>query len=272
MLGTESSSVDISSRPNELSAVELAAKLSQQRSYQKRKVLNMATDEQLLKLKDWIERIRGEITKLFFHDHVFWEVQDIIRTNPRLEQSKSYFYEWMGDAFVYSAAMFVRRQIDMRRDSISLLRLLRELSRNPTLINRENFLDRTTLRNTVLARINSKHTNKAEEIFDEFVGIGKNHLERDEINDDIKQLMDQSRRFKEFADHYVAHHSSKEMPSDNPTFSDLDDCIDFMVSLLEKYYLLVTGNRMPSLSKESFDPIWKDIFTFAWLEPDKAGN
>jgi len=87
----------------------------------------MATDQQLLeKLNDWIERIRDEMTKVFFLQHIFWEVQEIIRTNPRLEQSKNYFYEWMGDAFVYSAAMFVRRQVDRRRDSVSLLRLLSE--------------------------------------------------------------------------------------------------------------------------------------------------
>jgi hypothetical protein len=61
--------------------------------------------------------------------------------------------------------------------------------------------------------------------------------------------------------------------SDKPTFSDLDSCLDFMVSFLEKYYLLITGNRMPTLDKdESFDPDWKEIFTFAWIEPkEKEG-
>src|SRR5258708_18555728 len=136
----------------------------------------------------------------------------------------------MGDAFVYSAAMFVGRQVNRRRDSVSLLRLLSELSRNPTLINRENFLDRTTLRRTYLARINSKHTQEAERVFDEFVGAGKDHIDRKSIDNEIKQLLDLTRRFKEFADHYVAHHSSQEMPSDKPTFSDLDNCIEFIVS------------------------------------------
>lgn len=231
----------------------------------------MTNEEQLLqKLGEWVERIRGEITKLFFHNHIFWEVQDIIRNNPALEERRSYFYEWMGDAFVYSAAMFVRRQVDVRRDSLSLLKLLRELSRHPTIINREDFLNRTTLRRTALAGITERQTAEAGRLFDELVGSGKNHLERALIQHDIEQLIERSRRFEEFANHYVAHHSLHEMPSDEPTFSDLDSCTNFMVSLLEKYYLLITGSRMPSLDKdESFDPSWKDIFSFAWVEPKR---
>jgi AbiU2 len=228
----------------------------------------MASNEQLLeKLRGWIERIRGEIIKLFFLNHIFWEIQDVIHNNPRLEESRNYFYEWMGEAFVYSAAMFVRRQVDIRRDSLSFLKLLRELSRNPSLINRENFLDRTTLRRTVLADITAGQAIEAERIFDELVGSGKRHLERALIHQDIEQLVEKSRCFEEFANHYVAHHSLEEMPSDKPTFRDLDSYINFIVSLLEKYYLLITGNRMPALDKdESFVPDWKEIFTFAWIE------
>lgn len=229
----------------------------------------MTNEEQILqKLKDWIERIRGEITKFFFLNHVFWEVQEIIHSNPTLEESKNYFYEWMGDSFVYSAAMFVRRQLDVRRDSLSLLKLLRELSKTPTLISRENFLSRTTFQKSVLAIVAVKQRNEAERIFDELVGAGKNHLERALIQQDIEQLIESARSFEEFANHYVAHHSLHEMPSVKPTFSDLDSCLDLMVGLLEKYYLLITGNRMPTLDKESFDPSWKEIFTFAWIEPD----
>lgn len=111
---------------------------------------------------------------------------------------------------------------------------------------------------------------EAERIFDKLVGAGKAHLEKALIQRDIEQLIEKSRRFEEFANHYVAHHSLNEMPSDKPTFADLNDYIDFVVGLLEKYYLLITGNRMPTLDKdESFEPDWKDIFTFAWIEADE---
>lgn len=234
----------------------------------------MANDEQLLeKLKEWIGRIRGEVIKLFFLNHIFWEVQDIIHNNPALIERENYFYEWMSDAFVYSAAMFVRRQVDVRRDSLSFLKLLRELLRYPTLINRENFLDHTTHRRTALARVTARQTAEAERIFDELVGSGKGHLEKALIQSDIERLIETSRRFEEFANHYVAHHSLNEMPSDKPTFADLNDYIDFVVCLLEKYYLLITGNRMPALDKdESFEPNWKDIFTFSWITSHEKGT
>src|SRR5947209_19110015 len=134
----------------------------------------MLTDDRLLeKLKEWIERIRGEITRLFFFNYIFWEIQDIIHNNPELAERKNYIYEWIGDTFVYSTAMFVRRQVDVRNDSLSFLKLLRGLSRHPTVINRENFLDRTNLRQTVFARMNARHTMEAKSILDELDDSGK---------------------------------------------------------------------------------------------------
>jgi hypothetical protein len=230
----------------------------------------MTNEEQLLQtLNQWIERIRDEIIRFFFLNHIFWEVQNIIRSNPKLKERKNYFYAWMGDAFVYSAAMFVRRLVDTRRDSLSLLKLLRKLSNHPMTINRDNFLNRTTFRNSALADIFIGQKGEAERIFDELVGLGKDHLEKASIQHDIEQLIKISHRFEEFAKHYVAHHSLYEMPSEEPNFSDLDSCLGFMVNLLEKYYLLITGNRMPSLKDESFDPSWKEVFMFAWIKPNQ---
>ncbi len=79
------------------------------------------TDEQRLKRwAEWIELIQREICELFYLHFILWEVQDIIKNNKQLSETPSYFFEWLGDVFVYSSSMFVRRQADNGNDVISL--------------------------------------------------------------------------------------------------------------------------------------------------------
>ncbi len=216
--------------------------------------------------RQWIEKIRGEIIKLFFMNHIFWEIQGVIRDNPKLEGQKNYFYEWAGDAFVYSSAMFVRRQVDKTKGTISFSKLLEKIARNSKTLNRSDFVSRAVSQTFSQTYPHGNLRIEADRIFDELVGIGKEHLEKSLIQEDLKQLVEKSKKFETFANHFVAHHSQNEMPTDKPTFSDLDDCIKLMITLLEKYYLLITGDRMKRLDEtESFDPAWKDIFTFPWI-------
>ena len=100
----------------------------------------MTTETKLMgEYHSWIEKVRGEIIRLFFMNHIFWEIQDIIRNNPKLEKQKNYFYEWAGDAFVYSSAMFVRRQVDKTKGTISFYKFLEKIAKNPTILNRKDF-------------------------------------------------------------------------------------------------------------------------------------
>ena len=99
------------------------------------------TDEQRLQRSlEWMETIYQGVTNLLVHHHIFWEVQEIIKNNNTLMATPSAFYEWMGKAFVVSAAASVRRQADRSDDGISLRRLLEELKAYPHLISREYFV------------------------------------------------------------------------------------------------------------------------------------
>lgn len=136
----------------------------------------MMTDEQRLKRWDhWIEIIQRDIWELFYLHHMFWEVQEIIKNNKRLSKTQNYFFEWLGEVFVYSSAMFVRRQADRRKDVISFYKLLDEINRHPGLLTREHFMKAWGYdeRDTVFAY----ETNKiGEALFDGAVGVGKQCL------------------------------------------------------------------------------------------------
>jgi len=85
----------------------------------------------------WLKNIYSEITSLSVIRHIFWEVQKIIKDNPEI-QKPSAFYEFIGNGYVASALMSVRRQIKIDDNSISFARLLKEISECPEILSQEN--------------------------------------------------------------------------------------------------------------------------------------
>lgn len=77
---------------------------------------------------------------LIIDNHTFWEVQEIIRRNPRVSQSSGHFNHWMMAAHVESAVIGVRRQLKGGGGSVSLRRLLDEFFRYPEIVSRENYI------------------------------------------------------------------------------------------------------------------------------------
>jgi len=43
--------------------------------------------------KEWFDYVLNEVTQLFVNDHLFWEVQDIIKKNPRLHRGGSFLHD-----------------------------------------------------------------------------------------------------------------------------------------------------------------------------------
>jgi hypothetical protein len=101
---------------------------------------NIMNQEQIFeRWQAWIKIISDEIQGLLINRYIFWEVQKIIKSNPKI-QIGSAFYDWMGIIYPAAMAMGVRRQIDFRRDIISFARLLKEIQRNPVILSRERYL------------------------------------------------------------------------------------------------------------------------------------
>ena len=69
---------------------------------------------------------------------MFWEVQDIIRENPRI-QKPSAFYSYLGRTYLSHALAGLRRQIKPQKDSISFVGLLYEIAKNPEELSRNYY-------------------------------------------------------------------------------------------------------------------------------------
>ena len=217
----------------------------------------MRPDELIKKWDEWIGRIYTDIQKLLIMRHIFVEVQKIIKANPRIHQESS-FYSWMSDVYVAAATMGVRRQVDNDSQSISLVRLLEEIKKNPEVLTRKWFVALYTDPG-IRALI-------ADRDFDRFAGTIGTHVDPSFVEADIVALKSKAKNLERYATKLVAH-LDKKGPTTIPTFHDLEECVDFMEELLKKYLLLLRADCYTQiLPTWQYD--WQAIFREPWIPPE----
>ena len=205
------------------------------------------------KWNKWLDVIYLEIRSLSVNRNIFWEVQNIIKNNPKIQKPSS-FYEFLGSTYVISALIGIRRQIKIDKDSISFAKLLKEICDTPEILSRNRFV--ALYKVSAVEHLANKH-------FDKFAGKVGSHVDPDLIRLKLKNLKVKARKCEKYADQRVAHFD-KGVIKNVPTFKDLDDCIDFLEELMKMCYRLFRAVSLTSiLPVYQYD--WKAIFREPWL-------
>lgn len=211
-------------------------------------------DLKLSKWIKWLKVIEIEIYNLVLYKDVFWSVQHLIKENEKI-QKPSVFYRYLGDTYVSHVLIGMRRQIKIDRDSISFHRLLDELNRNPEILSRKYFKE--LYKGSVLEELGH-----ADKDFDEFCGDTPEHISKDMVRQDIKDLIGYATKCEDFTDKVIAH-TDKRDPKHPLTFDDVNKCIDYMDKLICKYnsifHATYTDSLMPTYQYD-----WKEIFDEPW--------
>jgi hypothetical protein len=218
----------------------------------------MPRNDQLIdKWNRWIKIIYKDLQGLLIMRHIFWEVQEIIKRNDRI-QKRSTFYKWMGSTYSASVSVGIRRQVDERRDSVSLLRLLSDMKRNPTALTRE--------RHRSLYSPENLKVGLADRCFDKYSGTGKAHADANKIEADIEKLKTATAEVKHYVDKSVAHMNASRLTR-IPKFRNVDFALNLLEGLLKKYLLLLHADAHTSiLPVWQYD--WKAIFREPWIRGD----
>ena len=217
----------------------------------------------LARMTDWAKVIAPEVGAALLEHHIFWEVQEIIRTNTQLQNTRSHFFEWMGDVFVASAAVAVRRQIDKHKNSVCLRRLLEETQQYAHLVTRTHY-------HAVCASLASDDDLRDlhDRTFDEWAGVGGAHIDAPAVDRDLQSLLNACDRIHHYVDKRVAHYDKQGVtPGMMPTFQDLEDAYKIMESLTQKYHLIFTGIWIGQLRPNIIYP-WTDVFRVSWIPPN----
>ena len=69
------------------------------------------------------------------------------------------------------------------------------------------------------------------------------------------------------ADRRIAHYDKRPTVKQVPSFGELDDCIDYLADLTEKYWLLFKAETIDVFAMPIVE---EEIFRQPWIPPDKS--
>ncbi len=209
------------------------------------------------KEQEWIsmlKQIEDSISDLLWNRLFFQEFMSIVEANSQLPEN-NYFVVWIWENYLYNAAIGVRRFLDKDTRSVSLYLLLKDIRENHEILSRERY--------TALFK-GTRYADDFDYInigFDELVGEGKEHIEPADVEDDIKKLVVRTEVLNTYVNKTVAH-LDKENLETLPTIKDLDDSIDLIVKLVQKYYAILHAGT--TILQPVPQRSWKNIFNVAW--------
>jgi hypothetical protein len=207
------------------------------------------------KIQIWLgrlNRIEVDVRDIGWSRDIFRDVLEMIRTNPTINKANQ-FYDWIAVNYAHSMLMGIRRHVDRDTRSMSMARLLDEMLADCPLLTREMHV---ALYRRDLRRV-------GESTFDRLAGCGEPTLPRKIVEDDIARIDTYRDLIKELADRRIAHLDKASKISKEPTFQELDEAIDGLRRLVEKYLLLFRGSTVILSPIPQYD--WKAIFRTAWI-------
>lgn len=234
--------------------------------------------QKLEKWLRWMETIHNEILALVQDANMFWEVQDIIRGNPRIQKPNA-FYSYLARTYLSHALIGLRRQTKLQEDSISFVRLLDEIAKNPEELSRSYFNSHYPFSNgpdldevigrTGLEAVGIVDSSQLKAIIkmDDFAPYAEAsgaHVCPQMVEDDRARLEAAAQKHEAFADKRIAHWDKRE-PKVIPSFEELDDCIKLLDQTYVKYHLLFHAEAMDTLMP-TYQYEWKRIFREPWLK------
>lgn len=186
--------------------------------------------------------IREEMIGLLFNRYVFRTHQEIVRLNPKLHgRPRSIFHEWAWSVYGVANSMGVRRLASSTYEDgdINLVRLLDILIKDP---------------GSTWECFERYYPDDAARARDEVNKIGSPALSgemlacRRLLGEDRKAVINAAEKTNRFASKRAAH--SVPAAKVSTKFSDLDEAIDVLTRLTEKYTLFVYSTLLGSLKAE----------------------
>lgn len=224
----------------------------------------MDTQDSTALLRD----IREEVISLLFNRHVFRTHQEIVRLNPNLRgRPHGLFSKWAQIVYAQAAAVGVRRLAGQNpgHGDVSLVGFLESLLRDPGGIWK------------ALVEHYSEDAARAREALEKRAPLQKGWEAsacKRLLSQDRKTLISAAQKTVHFASKRVAH-SVPRVPA-SATFSDLDEAIDTLKAMTEKYTRLSFARTPKDLDQEMrgrwLQDGWKEIFLEPWASGEDIGR
>ncbi len=211
-------------------------------------------DQKLEKWERWLVAIYDEIVHLADSRQVYTETSKVILSNDALPKDNDFFV-FLQEWYVHSIVMDLRRQLKTDSDSISLAGFLKDIAGASHLLSRDRFVN--------MVNKDGREEQLCNEAFDKYAGEGEDYISSQRVEEDLRKFQDLSDKCEAYADRLIAHHDKRGL-SVVPSYQELNDALDFMNELLQKYFCLIRGNTLQSVTPVILNN-WKTIFNVPWL-------
>jgi len=201
-------------------------------------------------------RLIAEVTDLYRRHQVYTELVHIVRNNNNA-LNPPVFFNWARDNYIVSICLGIRRLSDVRSDSLSLGRLLREVELRPEIISRASYR----------ALVRRKHVSAqdADYTFDLHVGRKHSHVSKNAVTAEIGRLERSDTRIRKLVNKRLAHNAPFSQMRRPPTFQEIEDSLEEFDKLLVKYEALIAGGGLSTAWSRLLN--WHRVFWKAWV-PD----
>jgi hypothetical protein len=205
-----------------------------------------------LKWADWLKRVEPEVFRMGFDREIRRDfLPALVAVDPNGPDT---FIRHYMSAYRDTQAMAIRRlMLSRRTDQRSLASLIANLVGHPDLLDRTRYVE--LVEGPPGGDDDAWRAGTARR-FDEEFGDGTGQLDVTRLHADLTRINNTCAEVTDFADGRIAHVGDT---SADPTWDDIDRCIDLAEELFVKYALLLTGAGwiLPPI----VDPLWKRTFT-----------
>jgi hypothetical protein len=205
-----------------------------------------------VELRSMRRRVSGEVTTVAHIDDVFWQVQAIIAANPAINRTEV-FYDWLGDTYVDSAVIRIRRLLDKQRSVISLWRLLEQVRAEHARFTRAWF---NGLWSPDLQDV-------ADQRFDMLAGRGARFIAAETVAPKQQELDSALQRVEDFANANIAHRVAATHTV-TARFADLREALAAAFRVFNWCALLIEASSWTSAVPE-IQTNWTAVFREPWL-------
>ncbi len=197
------------------------------------------------KIKMWrreLDRIyQDQLGPLVINHHVFRQLRAVWQQHGRLKRGVD-LSQWMMDCYVAYVATAIRRITEPKpkrarktQRTLSLAILLENMSDDNALLTREWFVS--------LYSRKSPSRQFANRDFDRLAGTRARLVSKRSIQSDLAALRRVAAPIKRLADKVVAHTEVDRRKHGRPQWRQVDEAVDLLVQLYEKYYLLLNARE-----------------------------
>ena len=213
------------------------------------------------KIEQWkkeIGIITTDVTNTVESLFIFKRLAEIVQANPRINED-NLFWDHLTVSFASTIILGVTRQVDERAEVISLLKLLKDIRDNATVITRAWFVGQYELAG-LPRQIGEAH-------FAEHFGSGTS-LDVAIVNQDITDLTSKTKKVALYRHTRIAHKNADERLVIELKMSEPQDALSVVEEIVIKYQSLLNQSGYEKLMPE-IHYNWESLFKVPWIDPNQ---